>query len=382
MPVINENIISYILAIINIVLIVLGITYIVVKNPPPSITVTSNKYLQTINVFSSSPSNDPSADPALAYKLYDYYIKTAYNCCSIGDYKNSYVQLSALTNILKLGVRGLDFEIFNIDEQPVVATSTSNSNYVKETYNSVNFSDVMTNIINQAFDSNITTNYLDPIIIHLRFKSTNVNMYNNLASMFETMYSKSSKSLGPNNAPKPILLDKTYSFNNTTNNISGNLGSVPLELLMGQIIIIVDNAYSTTYTDTNFYEFVNMESNSIFMKALTSYEVTNNPDLTELANYNMTGMTIVLPDKGSNPANPDYLSSKNSGCQMIAMRYQQNDLNLQTDDDDFNTCGYAYCLKPNTLRYIPVTADTPALPAPPVSYAYNTSATAYYSYQI
>ena len=39
------------------------------------------------------------------------YIKTAYNCCSGGNYKNDYVDLCVLKNILKQGVRGLDFEI-------------------------------------------------------------------------------------------------------------------------------------------------------------------------------------------------------------------------------------------------------------------------------
>jgi hypothetical protein len=374
----NENIISYILAIINIILIILGITYVVIKIPPPNIVVSTNAYLKTINVFKPAGSVGTTG----AYNLCDYYIKTAYNCCSIGDYKNSYVKLAAMTNILKQGVRALDFEIFNINEQPVVATSTSNSNYVKETYNSINFSDIMDNIVNYAFDSNITNNYLDPVIIHIRFKSTNVNMYNNLASIFEQIYSKPSPSLDINNNNKPILLDKQYSFNNTRNNVSGNLALTPLKAFMGQIIVIVDKAYDTTYTDTNFYEFVNLESNSIFMKALTSYEVTNNPDLTELATFNMSGLTIVLPDKGANPANPDYLSSKNSGCQMIAMRYQLNDLNLQTDDDDFNTCGYAYCLKPTSLIYTPETIPTPSLPPADQSYAIQTAAGPGYSFNI
>ena len=374
----NEIVISYILGIINILLIIFGITYVVIKVPPPNIIVNTNAYLKTINIF--KPAGSAARDNE--YKLFDYYIKTAYNCCSVGNYKNSYVSLSSLTNILKQGVRGLDFEIFNIDEQPVVATSTSNSNYVKETYNSINFADVMNNIVNYAFDSNITTNYLDPIVIHLRFKSTNVNMYNNLASLFEKIYSKPSKTLSITNNQKSILLDKQYSFNNTKNKISSNLGGVALKLFMGQIIIIVDKAYDTTYVDTKFYEFVNMESNSIFMKALTSYEVTNSPDLTELTTYNMTSMTIVLPDKGANPANPDYLTCKNTGCQMVAMRYQLNDLSLQADEDDFNTCGYAFCLKPESLRYIPEYIDAPSLPNANVSYATRTIATDYYSFNV
>ena len=61
------------------------------------------------------------------YPLRDYYIKSAYNACSGGNYKNGYVNTCILKDLLKQGVRGLDFEIYSIDDQPVVATSTSDS---------------------------------------------------------------------------------------------------------------------------------------------------------------------------------------------------------------------------------------------------------------
>jgi hypothetical protein len=67
------------------------------------------------------------------YTLKDYYIKSAYNCCSGGNYKNDFVDLCVMKDLLKQGVRCLDFEIFSIDDQPVIATSTSDSFYIKET---------------------------------------------------------------------------------------------------------------------------------------------------------------------------------------------------------------------------------------------------------
>ena len=50
------------------------------------------------------------------YTFKDYYIKTAYNCCSGGNYKNDFVDTCVLKDLLKQGIRGLDFEIFSIDE--------------------------------------------------------------------------------------------------------------------------------------------------------------------------------------------------------------------------------------------------------------------------
>ena len=37
------------------------------------------------------------------YTFKDYYIKTAYNCCSGGNYKNSYVDTCILKDLLKMG---------------------------------------------------------------------------------------------------------------------------------------------------------------------------------------------------------------------------------------------------------------------------------------
>ena len=63
----------------------------------------------TINgkISSIVPSN-----PDYQYSLRDYYVKTAYNACSGGNYKNDYVDLCILKDLLKQGVRGLDFEIY------------------------------------------------------------------------------------------------------------------------------------------------------------------------------------------------------------------------------------------------------------------------------
>jgi len=92
------------------------------------------------NLYSSVDGNIRpinSSDPDCSGNLFDYYIKTAYNACSGGSYKNNFVDICNLKAIIKQGVRCLDFEIYSVNDQPVVATSTSDSYYVKETFNSV-----------------------------------------------------------------------------------------------------------------------------------------------------------------------------------------------------------------------------------------------------
>ena len=78
-----------------------------------------------------------SNNPDCSGNLFDYYIKTAYNACSGGSYKNDFVDTCNLVAVIRQGVRCLDFEIYSIDDQPVVATSTVDNYYVKETFNSV-----------------------------------------------------------------------------------------------------------------------------------------------------------------------------------------------------------------------------------------------------
>ena len=122
-------------------------------------------------------------DPQCGYLFRDYYIKTAYNACSIGNYTNDYVNTCTIPDLLKQGVRGYDFEIFSIDDQPVVATSNTDDYYVKQTLNYIGFNDVMQIFQNYAFRYANAPNYNDPIIIHIRFKSNNLLMYQNLAKI-------------------------------------------------------------------------------------------------------------------------------------------------------------------------------------------------------
>ena len=74
-----------------------------------------------------------------SHNLRDYYIKTAYNACCAGTFKNNFVNLCALKNCIKQGARCLDMEVYSVNDKPVIATSSVNDFSVKETYNSIPF---------------------------------------------------------------------------------------------------------------------------------------------------------------------------------------------------------------------------------------------------
>lgn len=299
------------------------------------------------------------------YSLRDFYIKTAYNCCSVGSYKNDYVDIQVLKNLLKQGVRGLDFEIYSINNQPIVATSTSDSYYVKETFNYLFFGDVMSVIRDYAFSSSTAPNIRDPIIIHLRIKSNNLDMYKNFATLLKSYDN--------------ILLGKEYDSEYQ----GQNFGAVPMAKLLGKVIIIVEKNNTTYLECPEFYKFINMTSNSVFMKAIRYNDIASMQIVAdELIEYNKQNMTICMPDAGANPPNPYFNALTTTGCQLLAMKYTTIDANLDINDAFFDDHGSAFVLKPENLRYIPVTIPLPPQQTANVAYASQTIQSDFYKFDI
>jgi hypothetical protein len=342
---------------IVLIIVVLCIVYMI-RLPKSEISYMNTLYPSVNGNIRSINTNDSDCSG----NFYDYYIKTAYNSCSGGSYKNDYVSIDVLKSVIKQGVRCLDFEIYSINNIPVVATSTNDNYYIKETYNYVNFSDVMNIIQNYAFSGGTCPNPTDPLIIHLRIKSNNQKVYDTLANIFKSY--------------DTIMLGKEYSFENS----GRNLGATPLLTFQNKVILIVDRINNAFLENQDFLEYVNLTSNSTFVRAYNYYDVKNNPDINELTDYNKRAMTIVLPDVASNPPNPSGYLSRASGCQMVAMRYQYVDNYLLENALFFDNAGYAFALKPIDLRYQPVTIPTPTAQNTDYSYETRNVSTDYYNF--
>lgn len=358
----KEEFISYAILAFTLILIFITIFYIVFKrgqlqrlaDQMNSLYPSNNGEIRSIN------ENDPNCK----YNFYDYYIKTAYNACSGGTYSNSYVDVNNLKAIIRNGTRGYDFAIYSVNDAPVVATSTTKDFYVKETFNYVNFADVMKTINDYAFAAGSSPNYTDPVIVHLRFMSNNQNMYSNLAKIFESY--------------TDIMLGKEYSYEYSNK----NLGTVPLLNFMNKIVLIVDRCNSAYLENEALSEYVNMTSGSVFMRLYDYYGIKNNPDINELQDYNRTNMTMVIPNQGSNPENPSGPLCREAGCQLVAMRYQYNDAFLAENISFFNDCTYAFCLKPDRLRYTYVTIPEPTKQKEEYSYATRNVSSDFYNFNI
>lgn len=303
----------------------------------------------TINKIYKNPaklSSFDKNDSQFKYTLKDYYIKTAYNACSIGKFKNSFVDLCSLKEVIRQGYRCLDFAVYSVNNNPVVATSAVKNYDVKQTYNSIPFEEVCDTIENYAFSGSSCPNPNDPLFIHLRLLSENNVICNKIAN---AIYSKLNRR----------VLGKKYSYENN----GRNLGDIPIVNLQKKVIIMVDKV-NPMFQGTELEEYVNLASNSVFMQAMRYERLRNTPDMQEQKEFNKTRITLVMPDINDSDDNPNSALAFEYGCQMIAMSAQNYDGNLLFYDKKFNNAGTAFILKPENLRYKPVTITVPSDPNP------------------
>lgn len=299
-----------------------------------------------------------SASPDYAgKKLRDFYIKTAYNCCASGQFKSDYVSICALKNVIKQGARCLDFEIYCVENIPVVGVSSVDIIGVKQSYNTLPISEVLKELNNIAFSetAGICPNPKDPLLLHFRIKTNNVTIYNILAS-----------EIADNLGDKLLPIEYMRECNGT------NLTKKPIKDFIGKVVIMVEknNAYNSLpllYESKNMWELTNVTTNSVFIHETRFLDIKNSNDIDTISTFNRQNITLVLPDLSGSNAN--YISTvpQALGCQLIAMNFQNVDQNLLTYNDLFEKKQSAFVPKPDELLYIPTMINIPA----PISRALN-----------
>ena len=281
------------------------------------------------------------------YNIFDFYYKTAYNCCCAGNYKNDYVSLCALKHCINAGARCLDFEIYSVNNEPVIAASSSENFTIKETYNAIPFYAAMEVIRDNAFSSGCPC-AKDPLFLNFRIKSKQQDIYNQMA-----------KDLSNTLAPK--LLDKKYSYQYKLNGKIRNFGKVPLKDVKGKVVIMVDGR-SSLFVETKLEEFVNIATSTGGIMQSVRYDTVkgSSEPMEEYIDYNRTKMTICLPNLSSQPKNFPSFTAMNNGCQFVAMCFQKKDSNLDYYTDTYFK-NYPIMLKPLDLR---VSVSVLTLPDP------------------
>jgi len=276
--------------------------------------------------------------------LRNFYIKTAYNCCNAGSYKNNWVNICAMIYALKLGARCLDFEIYSIENMPVVASSINNNFSIKETFNYLPLEEVLDVIINgngEDYQGAFGNLNKDPLMLHFRIKSENKKMYENMTLLLTKK-----------------LLNTGYLLNN--NNIDrNNVQLLPLNLrknsgltsnLSEKIILMVNAKNNALLTQSGLDNLVNIRSG--IDSHLISIDNINSKNESLLKNNAKNKLVFVTPSFKNDTSNYDFTNAYTNGCQLIAMKFQNYDSNLQNYLKLFkdHSQGYSFCLKHSTLR--------------------------------
>ena len=333
--------------------------------------------LNLANIYTSVTSSIPSINsnnPVFGGKLIDYYIKTAYNCCCAGNFKNDFVdsesttpKLCALTNCIQQGARCLDFEIYSYRNMPVIAASSLNSNNIKETFNYLDFDDAMKLLADIAFTPSFCSNSADPLILNFRIMSSNTSIYPIMATSILKWF------------PDDNRLAPEYSINN----YCLNLTYLPLLTFQKKLIIIIDNntfnnliglcptncssgsslntgSPQNNCQNPNLLEVVHIHSESPYLKTIrfTNLQITG--DIASMQLNNKTSVTMLLPDYNANSKNMDPTIGINYGCQLVGMSFQTFDINMEFYTLFFNNAATAFVLKPENLRHIDQYVDKPA----------------------
>ena len=280
-------------------------------------SVISIENIQTLNV------NTP---------LNECFIKTAYNCCCVGNFKNDYVDACALKNCASYGVRALDFQIYSLNDKPIISASSVTSNQYKEIYNYMHFYDTMNYVRKFFIDDGTNANCKDPLFLIFRLYTTNAPVYDMMAQ----------------------ALNQVFGYGSPMNNMiyvlpeNATLDTIPLAALMKRVIIIVDPSYGDksgflNSKLTNFTALVTGVSmnNQIHREAsLLGVIAVNrtNGYTTDMSN----NLCILYPDLQPNKNNYDFVTSGIFNyVSFIGMNFQYKDqFLLQYNNTFFKSCAF------------------------------------------
>ena len=273
----------------------------------------------------------------------NFYVKTAYNCCCIEGYKNNFVAICGLDACIKQGARCLDFEIYSLNNEPIIAASTANNNFIKETYNYVKFVDALNTINSKAFNESHTNCHLDPLYLHFRIMSENATIFDKMGDYIERILYDS------NSSNSPHFIDKVV----TDTNYDGKYYlETNIKYFNQKIIIICYCKNQHLIRQRKIGNYTNLISNSQFF-SLLRYETIEASGINEnslLVGESKRKFFMVLPNLNNKLDNYDPLIPLNQGCHFIAMKFQNFDSNLAAYFNFFkNKGGFSFILKPKRI---------------------------------
>lgn len=259
--------------------------------------------------------------------LVNYLVYGSFNSCCTGDIINGHVSTQALTEVINLGVRLLDFEIYFKNGKVVVAAGRNNI-YMKDTYNEIDIGTVLSTVEKKAFSAR---NASDPLILNFRIISKNPNVFDSLEKSIKEHFS-----------------DKLVPIHTSYRNGNNNILFENIKELKGKVIIFVDDKYKNFTENEGFVELVNGHGGGK-IRYLTNYSVLNESSPAKYERSNHDNFSITLPDTESQK-NPAWEIHFKNGMQGVLMNFGYNDDKLKSYRKFFqHDKGKAFVLKPSPI---------------------------------
>jgi hypothetical protein len=305
------------------------LAYVNMVNFPPSDATLTKDLAVYSDIVKAAPLGCPSDNV-----LCDYYMSSSGYTVIPSTTVYTYITTNAITEVIKGGARLIEFDIYSVGGDPVVGLADSKTNNMF-TYNTLKFEDCCTTLANTMFNSGTTTGYANPFVLSLNFHSEDNAFMTRCADVMKMTLRK-------------FMLRNEYSYQRK------NLAVEPICKLMGKLVIVSGGNTKGNGMD----ELVNMSWASSNMRRMTYTEASQTFDHEELIEYNKRNITLVVPDMRSTE-----LKNKNAeicfayGCQWVAMNFGSLDNAMELYTGQFIASSFA--VKPDPLRYQPVTYKKP-----------------------
>ena len=281
--------------------------------------------------------------------LKDHFFMGCFNSSGCGDEWQSYVDNrdkptggTVLENVLGIGVRAVDFELFlkdNDEKKKILVVAIgipaeNNKYYLKGSYNQIPFSKILAtltayvdNTVNTAFQKH-------PLLVNLRIRSNNPIIYDKLKMDLDDFVDGGMTGKIP---------DEKYSLKNfgVSGSVYENIIDAPIEAINGKIIFILnDNPLNSTGNyiknsdkDKDFLKYIyitdSQHENMANAVVMDSNSIINTHNKEETIEDFKGRLGIALPDWSTVIKNPDFIKHMSMGCQISLMKFSLNDINLK-----------------------------------------------------
>lgn len=279
--------------------------------------------------------------------LKDHFFMGCFNSSGCGDEWQSYVDNrdkptggTVLENVLGIGVRAVDFELFLKDDEKknlVVAIgipAENNKYYLKGSYNQIPFSEILDTLTSYVDNTVNTAFQKHPLLVNLRIRSNDPIIYDKLKMELNTFVAGGLTGV----VPDP---DKYSLKNFDVSESYENIVDAPIEDINGKIIFMLNdnplnsigNYIKNSDKDKDFLEYIyitdSQHENMANAVVMNSNSIINTHNKEETIEDFKGRLGIALPDWSTVIKNPDFNKHMAMGCQISLMKFSLNDINLR-----------------------------------------------------